>query len=151
MRSYGHSLMTLRGIWNVSGTNDKCSLFYICDTIKGNDSHVGNIQFWFFIINHLSILNATFWSKPHLNRTFGCRDMNILWSLKTIKNIRICHIFKPVTQNQYPRHPTHSSWSCHIYICLVLNVRSYFIALLISLNLKYQNQSLHKSDACIKG
>ena len=25
-----------------------------------------------------------------------------------MKNIRICHLFKPVTQNQYSRHPTHS-------------------------------------------
>ena len=49
---------------------------YICDTIKGNESHIGNIQFWFFKINHLSIKSATFWSKPHLNRTYGCRDMN---------------------------------------------------------------------------
>ena len=24
-----------------------------CDTIKGNESHVGNIQFWFFNIDHL--------------------------------------------------------------------------------------------------
>ena len=27
---------------------------------------------------------------------------------KTIWNIRIYHLFKPVTQNQYSRHPTHS-------------------------------------------
>ena len=26
--------------------------------------------------NHLCIQNATFWSKPHLKWTFGCRDMN---------------------------------------------------------------------------
>ena len=38
--------------------------------------------------------NTTFWSKFHLNRTSGCGDMNILWSLKTMKNIRICHLFK---------------------------------------------------------
>ena len=88
---------------------------HICDTIKGNESHVSNIQFWVFNINHLSIENATFWSKPHLNRTSGCGDMNILWNLKTMKNIRICHLYKPVTQNQYSRHPTHSPWSCHIY------------------------------------
>ena len=31
-----------------------------------------------------------------------------------MKNIRICHLFKPVTQNQYSQHPTHSPWSCHI-------------------------------------
>ena len=34
--------------------------------------------------------------------------------LKTMKNIRICHFFKPVTQNQYSWHPSHSPWSCHI-------------------------------------
>ena len=58
--------------------------FKICDTIKGNESHVGNIQFWFFNINHLSILNATFWSKPHLNQTSGCRDMNNSLNSKTM-------------------------------------------------------------------
>ena len=41
--------------------------------------------------------------------------MNILWSLKTMKKIRICHPFKPVTQNQHSQHPTHSPWSCHIW------------------------------------
>ena len=86
----------------------------ICDTIKGNESHVGNIQFWVFNTDRLSILNATIWSKPDLNRASGCGEMNILWSLKTMKNIRICHLFKPVTQNQYSPHPTHSPWSCHI-------------------------------------
>ena len=37
-----------------------------------------------------------------------------------MKNIRICHLFKPVTQNQYSRHPTHSPWSCHIYKTVLL-------------------------------
>ena len=35
-------------------------------------------------------------------------EINILCSLKTMKNIRNCHLLKPVTQNQYSRHPTHS-------------------------------------------
>ena len=35
---------------------------------------------------------------------------------KTMWNIRIYHLFKPVTQNQYSRHPTHSPWSCHIIV-----------------------------------
>ena len=30
-------------------------------------------------------------------------------------NVRICHLFKPITQNQYSRHLTHSPWSCHIW------------------------------------
>ena len=58
----------------------------ICDTIKGNESHVGNIQFWFFNINHLPIYNATFWSKPHLNWTPGCRDIDN--SLKFKNNVK---------------------------------------------------------------
>ena len=47
----------------------------ICDTIKGNESHVTNFQFQFFSISYLSILNASFWSKPHLSRTSGCREI----------------------------------------------------------------------------
>ena len=31
-----------------------------------------------------------------------------------MKNLRICHLFQLITQNQYSRHPTHSPWSCHI-------------------------------------
>ena len=96
----------------------------ICDTIKGNESHVGNIQFWAFNINHLSIKNATFWSKPHLYWASGCRDMNILWSLKAMKNIKLCHLFMPVTQNQYSRHPTHSPWSCHILLLASVGSRN---------------------------
>ena len=56
----------------------------ICDTIKGNVSHVGNIQFWFFSINYLSIKNATFWCKPHLNQTSGFGDMNNCLKFKNI-------------------------------------------------------------------
>ena len=102
--------------WVTQGNQGGEAPHHKCYAIKGNESHVGNIQFWFFNITNLSTLNATFWSKSHLNRTSGCRDTNILWSLKTMKNIRICHIFKPVTQNQYSRHPTHSPWSCHKYL-----------------------------------
>ena len=39
---------------NVDATRDTLSLC-IYDAIKGNESHVGNIQFWFFNINFLSI------------------------------------------------------------------------------------------------
>ena len=61
-----------------------CLVITICDTIKGNESHVGNIQFWFFNVNHLCIQNATFWSKPSLNRTSGYWDM---WTFFEFKNI----------------------------------------------------------------
>ena len=51
--------------WNRSSA-DLLQLFNSCNTIKGNESHVGNIQFWFFNINHLSIKNATFDLNPIL-------------------------------------------------------------------------------------
>ena len=57
---------------------------HICDTIKGNESHVGNFQFWFSNINYLLIKHATFWSKYHLNQTSGSRDMNNSLTSKTM-------------------------------------------------------------------
>ena len=55
--------------------------YYICDTIKENESHVGNMEFWLFNINHVFIKNATFWFKPHFNQTFSCDEIwLILWS-----------------------------------------------------------------------
>ena len=59
----------------------------ICDTIKGKGSHVGNIQFWFFNINYRPLQNATYWSKPHLNRASDCWDMNS--SLKFLNNLHV--------------------------------------------------------------
>ena len=84
---------------------------YIIFQTSGND----------FEIAHKTSLNVTrSRGMSHMSAIFNfefstlitCGDMNILWSLKTLKNI-ICHRFKPVTQNQYSRHPTHSPWSCH--------------------------------------
>ena len=49
---------------------------HICDTIKGNESHVGNVQFWVFNIIYLPISNPTLWSKPHYNPKSGSRDMS---------------------------------------------------------------------------
>ena len=49
---------------------------HICDMIKGNESLVGNIQFWDFNIIYLHISNPTFWSIPHYNPTSGSRDMS---------------------------------------------------------------------------
>ena len=40
---------------NHEGTIGEHLAAYNCDTIKGNESHVGNIQFWFLNINLLSI------------------------------------------------------------------------------------------------
>ena len=55
-----------------------------CDTIKENESLVYNILFGVFNINHLSISNATFLSKPHVNRTSGYRDTNNSLNSKTL-------------------------------------------------------------------
>ena len=33
-----------------SKNNYGCGDWYICDMIKGNESHVGHVQFWFFDI-----------------------------------------------------------------------------------------------------
>ena len=52
------------------------SFYIICDMIKGNESHVGNVQFWVFNTIYLSILNPTFWSKPHYNPKSCSRDMS---------------------------------------------------------------------------
>ena len=89
---------------------------HICDTIKGNESHVGNIYFEF----------STLITCPFKMLHFDLNPISIghlvakIWTFfevkKTMKNIRVCHLFNPVTQNQYFRHLTHSPWSCHIYL-----------------------------------
>ena len=43
--------------------------------------------------------------------------MKNLSMLKTIWNKGIWTLFLPISQKQYGRHPTHSSWSCHICSC----------------------------------
>ena len=61
---------------------------------QGNESHVGKNQFWFFITVYLSILNATFWSKPHCNWKSGFQNLgNSLMFLITMQDIEICHLF----------------------------------------------------------
>ena len=63
---------------------------------KGNESHVGKFQFWFFSINVCS--------KPHLNRTCGCREQFFKFNVKH-KNLSPLHSMF-VTQNHYSWHPT---------------------------------------------
>ena len=72
----------------------------------------GEYSIFIFNLMNKPILNGTFWSNPHLNWTYGCRDMTYVLKFKTIHNISI-YLLKPVTQKKYSRHPTHSSWSCH--------------------------------------
>ena len=58
-----------------------------CDTIKGNESHIGSTQFWFFSIDNLSISNASFWSKPHLNWTSGLLRYEQFFEVQNNKNL----------------------------------------------------------------
>ena len=84
--------------------------------IKGNESHVGNIQFWFFNNNHLPIKNATFWSKPHLNRTSGCRDMDNSVKFKNnVKHKNLSHLLACNSKSIFPTSDSFSLIMSHIY------------------------------------
>ena len=73
------------------------------DTIKGNESAL----FIFLVFNILHVdSNPT--SIGHL--------VGEIWIFfLKFKNIRTCHLYKLVTQNQFSRHLTLSSWSCRSY------------------------------------
>ena len=80
--------------------------------IKGNESLVENFTFYFLApLSHNC--NASFWSKPIIS---GYRVVKNLSLLKTIQNKGIWTLFLSISQKQYGRHPTHSSW-CHILCC----------------------------------
>ena len=58
----------------------------ICDMIKGNESLVGNIQFWVFNIIYLHISSPTFWSiYPITIRHLVQEIWAILWISKQCK------------------------------------------------------------------
>ena len=59
---------------------------------QGNESLVENVKFYFLVTELWWICNA----KNNIKQ-------------------RIWTLFLPISQKQYGRHPTHSSWSCHIY------------------------------------
>ena len=73
-------------------------------------------QFLFSYTTFSKLQNASFWCKPHHNWVSGYRVMKDLTMLKTIWNKGIWTLFLPISQKQHPRHPTHSSWSCHILL-----------------------------------
>ena len=75
-------------------------------------------QFLFSYTTFLKLQNASFWCKPHYNWISGYRVMKDLTMLKTIWNKGIWTLFLPISQKQHPWHPTHSSWSCHIFTLL---------------------------------
>ena len=107
----------------------------LCDKIKGNESHVGNIQFWFLNINHLPIQNATFGFKPHLNRrpTSGYRDMNN--SLKFKNNMKHKNL-SPIlacnpklifpTSDSFPLIMSHIEGSESDTVCSLFILRFYY-------------------------
>ena len=59
-------------------------ILHICDTIKGNESHVEHCQFWDFHTTVWQLKNATYWCQPHYNWKSGYRVMINLSTLKTI-------------------------------------------------------------------
>ena len=75
-------------------------------------------QFLFSDTTFSILQNALFWCKSHYNWIASYRVMNDLTMLKTICNKGIWTLFLPIFQKQHFRHPTHSSWSCHIFFLL---------------------------------
>ena len=72
-------------------------------------SHMSVIfNFDFLKINYLSIWNATFWSKPYLNWTSGCRDMGIF--LKFPNNEKHKDLSPLSTYNSKSIFPTSDSF-----------------------------------------
>ena len=77
-------------------------------------------QFLFSYTTFSKLQNASFWCKPHHNWVSGYRIMKDLTMLNTIWNKGNGTLFLPISQKQHPRHPTHSSWSCHNLAFFVL-------------------------------
>ena len=82
-------------------------------------------QFIFSCTTFSKLQNTSFWWQPHYNWISGYRVMKDLTMLKTIWNKGIWTLFRPISQKQHLRHPTHSSWSCHILslFCWYLSYR----------------------------
>ena len=92
---------------------------------QGNESHVGNIQFWFFSICNYPFKMLHVDPNPiSMGHLFaGCRDMNSSLMFKNnVKhnNLTIYHLFQSITQNQYYQHPTHSPWSCQTFLTAIV-------------------------------
>ena len=82
-------------------------------------SHLSkNFNFYFLTPHCHKFKNASFWCIPDYNWISGYRVMNDLSILKTKKGIWT--LFLPISQKQHGWHSTHSSWSCHICITLLL-------------------------------
>ena len=71
-------------------------------------------QFQLSYITFSKLKNASFWCKPHYNWISGYRVIKDLTMLKNNMKQRNFNPVLPIPKKQHPRHPTHSSWSCHI-------------------------------------
>ena len=106
-----------------------------------NKSQVCNIHVtWSRGVSHMSaissIKNATFWSKPHINRISSCRDMDD--SLKFLNNVKHKNLSPLLVYNSKSTFLTPDSfpWSCHImyYIYLYFQCSIYqFVPVLSTL------------------
>ena len=76
------------------------------------------------IFLHHSLINS-FWCKPHYNWISGCRLQSYEEFVNAKNNIYkgIWTLFLQISHNQYRRHPTHSSWSCHILLLYLMEAQ----------------------------
>ena len=78
-----------------------------CDTVKGDEWHISNFQFWFFNINYTCPFKCYILIQTHLNRTSDFRDMNN--SLKFLNNVK--HLSPYLAYNSESIFPTSNSFS----------------------------------------
>ena len=84
------------------------SHFSNCDTIKGYEPLV---QFLVSYATFSQFQNASFWCKPHYKLDIW---LHRYAGFDNAKTKEFEPLFLPKSQKQHLRHPTHSSWSCHI-------------------------------------
>ena len=125
-----------------SHTGHFCTTIYVT-TSKKNESLVE--KFNFLYTTFLKLRNASFECKPQYNWISSYRVMKNLAMLKTIWNKGIWTLFLPIFQKQHPQHPTHSSWSCHIYCTM------WFIWKVELIKVKKITENLFSCSCKIKG
>ena len=90
---------------------------HICHMIK-EMSHLSKMSISIFLHHFLKTSKCFILMQTQYNWISGYKVMKNLTMLKTIWNEGIQTLFLPISQKQHPWHPTHSSWSCHIFTLL---------------------------------
>ena len=79
--------------------------------IKGNKSHLEDIQILVFDTTIWQLKNATFWREPPYELDIWLQSYEQFISTKNnIKQKNLTELSLPISQKQYLQHPTHSSW-----------------------------------------